>query len=210
MNVDKPDLIVVDVETTGLYVDRHVVIEVAAINARTGDALYFVPNLHPYDLGCASADALRINRYFERGVFKDELSPPETRNKYEQLWDMLRGNTFGGANARFDADMLRHGYGRLAGTRETHGPGNLRYAAAEEPWSYRLADLGSYAAGVLGEDPAEPLSLSEVCRRVGIERDEAHTALADARAAAECFRRLNQLISAKNNVISTKEAHANA
>ncbi len=187
--MDIRDLIVVDVETTGLEVVRHVPIEVAAVNVRTGDVLYFVPFFHPYDKGQASDQAMHTNRYYERGVYKDMLSPDGTADKYEQLWEMLGGNTLGGANARFDAAMLRYGYS-IRNTIRSGSGGISSYDMAEEPWHYRLADLGSYAAGVLGSDPGEIPSLSALCAELNIENPDSHSALGDARAAAECFRRL--------------------
>lgn len=176
-------LIVVDVETTGTDPAQHVPIEVAAINLATGDELHFVPFLHPDNLAAADYDALRINRYFERGVFKQALPPAETRSRYEQLWEWPHDSRFGGANPRFDAEMLRHGYGR---TSNSIGHG---YQLPEEVWHYRLADLGSYAAGVLGIDLADVPSLDEVREALGLDACEpVHSALADARNAAACFK----------------------
>lgn len=177
-------LIVVDVETTGLDPARHVPIEVAAINLATGEELHFVPFLHPDDLAASDYDALRMNRYFERGVFKQALPPAETRSRYEQLWEWLHDSRFGGANPRFDAEMLRHGYGRAS---NSFGHGG--YQLPEEVWHYRLADLGSYAAGVLGIDLADVPSLDEVREALGLDAYEpVHSALADARNAAGCFK----------------------
>lgn len=184
------ELIVVDCETTGLDVSRHVVIEVAAVNVRTGEFLTFVPMFDKRDLREASPEALAVNRYFERRVFRDMLSDAETRAAYERLWEMLRGNTFAGANARFDALMLSHAYGRLSGR---WSGGLAVYEPVEEPWRYRLLDVGSYAAGVLGENPSEVWSLNRVCEAVGVTRGEQHTAVADAQDAAQCLRRLYAL-----------------
>lgn len=177
-------LIVVDVETTGKDPARHVPIEVAAINLATGEELHFVPFLHPDDLAAADYDALRINRYFERGVFKQALPPAETVNRYQQLWEWLHDSRFGGANPRFDAEMLRHGYGRAS-----QSVARSSYQIAIEAWHYRLADLGSYAAGVLGLDLADVPSLDEVREALGLDAYEpVHSALADARNAAACFK----------------------
>lgn len=191
--MDRPDLIVVDVESTGLDPREHVVIEVAAVNVRTGESLYFVPFFHPYDKSQASDQAMATNRYYERRVFKDVLSTGETANKYDQLWDMLRGNTLGGANARFDAEMLRYSNARQTAMRGTGGElRDFYFRPADEVWKYRLADLGSYAQGAIGNDPNEIPSLREVCDYLGVENDSAHSALGDARATAECFRRLKE------------------
>ena len=176
------DLIVVDVETTGLEEHFHVPLEIVAVNTRTGDSLEFVPFVDAGHLGAADGDAMRINRYYERAVYKRTLRPEDTRNSYDELWEWLAGNRFGGANPRFDAAMLRRGYA-LA-----HGRTNMIPA---EPWHYRLKDLGAYAAGVLALPEGEVPSLVDVCELVGLDPLDCHTALGDAMAAAECFRRLH-------------------
>lgn len=185
--MSKRDLIVVDVETTGLNEHLHVPLEIAAVNVRTGDVLEFVPFVDAVHLGAAEGDAMQINRYYERGVYQRALPPAETASRYEELWEWLAGNRFAGANARFDAAMLRRGYAIA----------NSYYSNSlmpPEPWHYRLKDLGSYAAGVLRLPEDEVPSLMGVCELVGVEHEaEAHSALGDARAAAECFRRLHAM-----------------
>lgn len=165
-------LVVVDIETTGLDPDRHTPLEVAAINLDTDEVIHFAPYLDPHNLAQADPDALRINRYFERGVYKHALSYEATVDQYAKLWQMLRGNTLGGANPRFDAEMLCAAYG-------TH----------EEPWHYRLADLESYVAGALGTYPSEMRGLAGCCDALGVHNDAPHSALGDAKAAADCFRK---------------------
>lgn len=205
------DLIAVDVETTGLDVSRHVVIEVAAVNVRTGETLEFVPILLNRDLGNASPDAFAVNRYFERYAFRQALDVEDSLAKYAQLWEMLKGNTFAGANARFDALMLTHSYGRMNADRSfSFGVlpgvplGDVHHTPMPESWLYRLLDLGSYAAGVLGENPSTPWSLNQVCNAVGVERAEKHTALSDANATAQCLRALYAL-AATNKALAEGE-----
>ncbi len=188
------DLIVIDIETTGLDPQRHVVIEVAAVNVRTGEEFAFVPYLDGDDLREANRAALRINRYFERGVAEAALPSAETRVRYEQLWKMLAGNTIGGANIRFDAEMLRWSYSRaFLGPQRVGTP----LKPTDEPWNYRLADLGSYVAGALGIQPALIPSLAAVTLELGVTNTDPHTALGDARAAAGCFRKLADMSGRK-------------
>lgn len=174
------DLIVVDVEATGLDRDVHVPLEIAAVNFRTGETLEFVPHIAPEHLGQAEGQAMAVNRYYERGTYKMVLTPGETLIKYELLWDMLRGNVLGGANTRYDADMIRRGY---AVASNCHRP-------ADEVWHYRLGDVQNYAAGALGYPVWHVPSLHEVVKRLGIEHHNPHSALGDAEAAVECYRRL--------------------
>lgn len=172
-------LVVVDTETTGLWPGSSVILEVAAINVATGEELYFAPHASPEDLGKADGDAMRINRYYERGVYKNMSSPTATVEFYSQLWLMLEGNTLGGSNPRFDAAMLTAARNTLI-----------------EPWHYRLADLAAYAAGALHLPPNQLVSLEDVCKMLRVDTGTAHSALDDARATAECFRELSRRYTA--------------
>lgn len=163
-------LVVVDVETTGLDPQFHVPIEIAAINVDTDEVLSFVPYLSPDKLAQADPDALRINRYFERGVYRQALTHQATQSMYESLWTFLRGNTLGGANPRFDAAMLMAADGR-----------------GIEPWHYRLADVSAYTAGALGVYPSDLPGLAVCCERLGVVNETEHSALSDAKATAACF-----------------------
>ncbi|AMQ66989.1 DnaQ-like exonuclease [Mycobacterium phage Bipper] len=184
-------LVVVDVESTGLVAERHVPLEVAAINVTTGEELYFVPFLHPEDLANAEPEAMQLNRYFERGVWRLALPQAETETRYRQLFDMLSGNTFGGANARFDAEMVRYGYARARqGVQVNRSMSSLM--VPDETWHHRLSEVQSYYCGVMGTDPAEPPSLIAITEQLGLmyPEDQQHSALADARVTAEAYRRL--------------------
>lgn len=164
-------LIVVDLETTGLDPQRHTVLEVAAVNVDTGESLYFAPYVTREQLMDADPDALRINRYFERGVYQDALKCHNSNlPRYRELWNMLRGNTLGGANPRFDAAML------------------VRAANMTEVWHYRLADVSAYVAGATGLHGAAIEGLQGCCERLGVVNDQPHSALGDAEATAKCFR----------------------
>lgn len=186
-------LIVVDTETTGLVPGRHWPLEVAAVNVATGDEVHFVPALPLGALDHASGEALAINRYFERGLYAQRLTWNATEDRWAQLWQLLAGNTFGGSNPKFDADMIVNGY-----TTAIHGGcigGTLPGAAPV--WHYRLADLAAYAAGALGLSPTELVGLADICNRLGVDNEAEHTALGDARATAECFRKLKDLYTSR-------------
>ena len=160
------DVIVVDTETTGL-VDP-VVLEIAALNLTTGEEFRVVPHVARGVFVNADPIALSINRYYERRVFEDMLeSPDANKNAYEWLGNMLKGNTFAGCNPAFDSPLIA----KLIGGQNYH---------------YRLWDLSAYAAGALHLD--ELPGLHTVCELLGVENDDEHSALGDARATAECFR----------------------
>lgn len=166
------ELIVVDVETTGLDPARHVVLEVAAVNVHSGQELHFAPRVEPGALEAADPNALRLNRYFERGVFEMVLRADVEDEAWVELATMLDGNTLAGSNPTFDSAMLSVS-GRVP-----------------ECWHHRLADLAAYAAPALGLEPDALPGLEAVCAALGVVNAEPHSALGDARATAECFRRL--------------------
>lgn len=167
-------LIVVDLETTGLNSAKHKILEVAAINTATDEVIHFVPRIEPLDLGDADGQAMQTNRYYERGAWKHMLSDDATQEQYLRLSEMLRGNTFAGSNPTFDAEFLM---------RQAH-------PFDPAPWHHRLADLSAYAAGALGIPPHELVGLGDICMRLDVNPGVAHSALDDAKATAECFRRL--------------------
>ena len=174
-------LIVVDLETTGLDADVHRILEVAAINTSTGDVLHFAPRIDSADLGCADGNAMQVNRYYERGAWKMMLNDAATIDQYNKLQEMLRGNTFAGSNPTFDSQFLM-----CTG---------INFTPAV--WHHRLADLAAYAAGALGIPPNELVGLGDICERLGVDPGVAHSALDDAKATAECFKRLTTLKGGK-------------
>lgn len=191
-------LIIVDTETSGLDPAIHLPLEVAAINTESGETLRFVPYISELRIqigrhtqpdadatyAVGDPDALRINRYYEREIYRDMASANDTVGRYRDLWKMLAGNTFGGCNPSFDARML------VAGYRHAVGICNLAvtYREWEPVWHHRLADLSAYAAPTLGLAPTELPGLHQVCTLLGVTNTAPHTALGDARATADCFR----------------------
>lgn len=182
-------LVVCDVETTGLTPGLHLPIEVAAVNVASGEELHFVPKVPKGTFDNAADEALQINRYYERGLFEQR---PElwdaTDADYCRLWEMLQGNTFGGSNPAFDAAMV------AAGFTATRGAVQQLYNRpfSRKPWHHRLADLAAYAGPALLLAPNELVGLAQICERLGVKNEDEHTALSDARATAECFRILTQ------------------
>jgi DNA polymerase-3 subunit epsilon len=175
----------------------HVPLEVAAINLDTGEELYFVPWTPPNVFDRAAPEAMKINRWFERGLYTKQKSADETYRLYADLWNMLDGNTLAGCNPRFDADMLRRGTSVcFDAVNHCDVRWNSPVHSTREPWHYRLADLSAYAAGVLGIPPHELPGLAAVCDLLGVTNDDEHSAYADAAATAACFRQLTAKITA--------------
>lgn len=175
------NLVVVDLETTGLSPERHMIVEVAWWNLATDKHGRFVP---PHDVSHALAfgdlPALEMNGYRER------LADAPQYDGYEELYAELAGNTFAGSNPAFDTAFLRR----------------VTFAT---PWHHRLADLAAYAAGAFALSPGEMPGLADVCERLGVHNPTAHTAEADVRATGQCFRQL--LRNRRDDCIPTVGVH---
>lgn len=167
----KRRLVVVDVESTGLR-ERDIPVEVAWRDVDTGEHGCFVPRHNVvWVREHGQPDALALNGYEAR------IAPAEMDDgtELDRLHQALRGQVLGGSNVRFDARMLARlfaAWGRPA-----------------EPWHFRLAELSSYAAGVLGLPLGDLPGLSGVCNLLGIRPGD-HTAAEDVRATTECFQAL--------------------
>ncbi|AOQ28913.1 DnaQ-like DNA polymerase III subunit [Mycobacterium phage SoSeph] len=192
-------LIVVDLETTGLH-DDAAILEVAAVNLDTGATLSFVPHVSAEALSNAQPEALKLNRYYERGVFEQALTSNQTSDKYRELRDMLRGNVFAGSNPTFDSGLLA----RVKVQREMPAwtfALNPPVAVPDDyvtpfgrVWHHRLADLAVYAAGKLDIDLDDLPGLDAVAERMGVPVIvERHTALGDAALTATLFEILRSM-----------------
>lgn len=181
-------LIVVDTETSGLIPGTHFPLEVAAVNVTTGEELYFVPMFPKGTLDNADGAALAINRYFERGLHRQRLDWFDSDTDWGDLWCMLQGNTLGGSNPAFDAAMITTGFS--AAIAYTGGRDNAWGTTTRPSWHHRLADLAAYAGPALLLAPNELVGLAQICEALNVQIDGEHTALGDARATAECFRKL--------------------
>lgn len=165
----------VDVETTGLDVERHEVWELAVINGES--------ELHrflPITPALADPNALRMNHYYEHhpahggrdfgGGSWVGLDPQEIAQEVARL---TAGAHLAGVNPAFDAAFL----GAL-----------LRRYDAVPAWQYHLIDVLPLIAGRCQVRP--PWRSNELSERLGIPPpDEAqrHTALGDARWAQTIY-----------------------
>lgn len=174
---DPRDIVVVDVETNGLDYDVHVPVEVAWWNMNTGARGSFVPRHDvSYVLATASIEALQINRYVDRLATAEQ----DTGGGKTAMMGQLRGATLAGSNPRFDAHMIR----------------KLLPTETEDPWHYRLLDVGAYGAGVLRLAPYEGIpGLWELAQRLELTHlleTNAHEAWTDVTATGHVLLELWQ------------------
>jgi DNA polymerase-3 subunit epsilon len=166
-------LVFIDVETTGLDLIQSRIWEVGLIRRTSfGDVEHHAMiKLSETDLSVASPKALEVGRFRERYSDPDAIS--EARLVREtHLSDFLSGAILVGANVQFDERFLSAMFAR-------HG--------VRTPWSYRLLEVESYAAGAFGAEP--PWSLDDLLTAYAVHVPEGarHTALGDARAERDLY-----------------------
>lgn len=178
-------IIVVDVETNGLDPRVHVAVEVAWHNLSTGRSGHFIPPHDPSEvLRTASIEALRINRYIDRIPDKPQDTDGVGGNA---LARNLEGGRLAACNPAFDSAFLLKMFRDYEDREIGHVPN----------WHYRMLDLSSYAAALLGR-PGDMPGLADICAQLQVVNDLPHTAAWDVAATAECFRRLFRIAEVVN------------
>ena len=161
-------LVYLDIETTGLDPNRHQVVELAYA---VGDEPV-LSGVLDHDLANAEEAALKVCRYFERGLVAAEAEPEFE----DSARAALEGATLVAANPAFDSAFLRRRWGRA-------------------PWRYRLLDIEAFAMPVLGYD--NPVGLAAITielRGMGFEVPEPdHTAAGDVATLRACHHALRSL-----------------
>ena len=149
------DFLYVDLETTGLDFDVHQIVEVSwALNDEEPTTLVL-----PHTLDMADPEALKVNRYYERGL--DDITKWADEDRLQELSAALEDAHIAGSNPAFDMAFLQR-YGFTG-------------------WYYRLMDVPLWVAGRL--NLPESLGLkrtADLMRHDGFEIPEPdHTAGGD-------------------------------
>ncbi|HEY4506053.1 MAG TPA: 3'-5' exonuclease [Candidatus Paceibacterota bacterium] len=192
-------LAVIDVETTGLSPKTHEVIEIGCVifeQTRTGGEVAGIKTLEEWEckltperMNYADPVALKINGYGE-AAWQDSLSQKDALRQFSQkITDLVPGPVpqsqpinsliIIGHNVYYDLDMLAHSY-------ERHG--------ISHSINRRVIDTYSFARAIFRHDPIQHgFSLHALCERLGIVNEKAHTALSDARATFELYKKLLEI-----------------
>ena len=158
-------LILVDVESSGLDRVFDVAVEIAWWNVATGEHDVFVPAHDVAQvLKHGDPEALRLNGYRER---LSTAAQDVDQSCLAVLGRQLAGNTMGGSNPGFDHDFLA----RLWPVDRHH----------------RLFDIANYTAGFLGVEPTDLPGLERVCELLGVRNHAPHTAMGDVDAVRRCL-----------------------
>jgi DNA polymerase-3 subunit epsilon len=171
-----------DVETTGLDPQRHEVIQIGVVLAKqieregnVGPAIEkideFEIKIKPERLEDAEEDALRINGYSEA----DWMFAPDLKNAMDFVSKKLAGTVQVSHNLTFDSAFIEKSFER---------------AGLENPMLRYKLDTISIAFARLYNRRDVKYSLRYLCDLFQIKNENAHTALADARALYEVYKKM--------------------
>ena len=171
------NLAFVDIETTGLDVLEHEIIEIGCVLTTPDLEVIeeFELKIRPEQVEGARAVSLKVNHYKE-GDWVDALPLEEAMQIFAEK---VKGCIMVGQNIAFDSGFIEHAFSKLDIANTMH---------------YHRLDTISIAWAKLHNDKdLEHFSLREMCLRFGIKNDKAHTGLSDARATYELYKKLMSL-----------------
>lgn len=171
-----------DVETTGLDPQKHEVIQIGIVLAkqipRDGNMGPMIEKIEeieikikPERIEDAEEDALRVNGYSET----EWMFAPDLKNAMEFISKKLEGTVQVSHNLTFDAAFMEKCFERV-GMENTMA-------------RYKL-DTISIAFARLYNRPDVKYSLRYLCELFQIKNDNAHTALADAKALYHVYKKM--------------------
>jgi DNA polymerase-3 subunit alpha (Gram-positive type) len=167
----------VDIETTGLNLVKHEIIEIGCVltNPELEVIEEFELKIKPERILDADPVSLKISHYVPE-KWENALSLAEAIKIFTEK---VKGAIMVGHNVAFDAGFLEYAFHKTGMENTLH---------------YHRLDTVSVAWAKLHRSPdLEHFSLRELCLRFGIEQGEAHRALPDARATYELYKKLMEL-----------------
>ena len=167
----------IDLETTGLNVRQHEIIEIGCV-LTTPDLKVveeFSLKIKPKNIANADPTALKINHYNEKNWEK----AVDLEDAIKIFAEKVKNHIMIGHNVAFDSGFLEQAFSQTGVSNTMH---------------YHKLDTVSVAWAKMHKDPdLEHFSLRELCLRFGIKNEQAHTALSDARATYELYKKLMEL-----------------
>ena len=167
----------IDIETTGLDLVLHEIIEIGVvITTPTLEVIEeFELKIKPKHIKSANKVSLKINHY-DKALWKSAYNLSEAMKIFSQK---TKDCIMVGQNVAFDSGFLEYGFAKNKIANNMH---------------YHKLDTISVAWAKLHKDPSlEHFSLRELCKRFGIENEHPHSALSDARATYELYKKLMEL-----------------
>lgn len=175
-NLRQRPLIFLDLETTGLKVQEHEILEIGAIKTEPKKPFKILDQLEirvkPKNLHKADPKALKVLEYSDL-AWTDAVELSEALRKLDAF---AEGGVLVGFNINFDWACLDRAY---------------HYVGRTDPFYYQRIDVMSMAYQKLyGKRSIKRFSLVELCRYLGIKTTEHHHALADAKTTYQVFKAL--------------------
>jgi DNA polymerase III epsilon subunit-like protein len=170
----KHDLAFIDIETTGLNVIEHEILEIGCIitDYKLKIKKEFEIKIKPKNIKNADKTALKINHYNE----KDWKDGYELKEALQIFSKKVKDCIMVGQNVAFDSGFLEYNFEKnnLKNTLHYHRLDTISIAWAK---FHNDADFSHF-------------SLREMCKYFGIENAHPHSALSDARATYELYKKL--------------------
>lgn len=169
-------LIFLDLEATGLQIQRHEIIEIGALKVKAKKPFPVVEQLEvrikPSNMKVADRGALKLVGYSDER-WEDAISLAEA---LKRLDDFAEDGVLVGYNVSFDWAMLDRAYYNLG---------------RSDPFYYHRLDVMPIAYQKLfSEKEVKRFSLGEICKYFKITRENKHQALDDAKATYLVFKKL--------------------
>lgn len=176
--IKKQNLAFVDIETTGLSVFKHEIIEIGCVLVDSSLEIIeeFEIKIKPEHIKDADKLALKINHYKEKD-WEGALTLAEAMRFFS---DKTKDTIMIGHNIPFDAFFLDKAF--------------FETGVEKKLFHYYMFDTVSIAfAKLQGEKDISKFTLHELCEFFDIKNQEEHTALSDARATFELYKKLMTL-----------------
>lgn len=170
----KHNLAFIDIEATGLNLLKHEIVEIGCVITTPLFSVIeeFELKIKPERIEDADPVSLKISHYDSLN-WGDALSLKDGMKIFSKK---VKDCIMVGQNVAFDSGFLEYAYAKTG---------------IENSMHYHKLDTISLAWAKLHKEPdLEHFSLRELCLRFGIKNKHAHTALSDARATFELYKKL--------------------
>lgn len=173
----KHNLAFIDIETTGMNMQKHEVLEIGGVvtDYRLQVLEEFEIKIKPENLKEADKTSLKINHYNA----KDWRTAYSLERGMEIFSEKVKDCIMIGQNVAFDSSFLEYAFIKTG---------------IKNPMHYHRLDTISLAWAKLHREPdLNHFSLREMCKRFNIQNENPHSALSDARATYELYKKLMAL-----------------
>ena len=166
--INRKKVVFLDTETSGLNPAIHTILEVAVVDV-TGKVIYHAKK-RPLEGEAVDPEASAVNGYSPETWIQDGDYEVSSEEMAEDLEELLRDKVLVGCNPGFDTSFLRElFYGEI---------GHI-----DMPWYYKTVCVSVMGYGLFGE----LLSLSKLREKLGVKRENNHTAVADALTTRDVY-----------------------